>query len=54
MGLNYQERTSASFKEDLIRDTEGFVNVYFDNVGGEILGLIFARIVEDELQCTAL
>ena len=44
--MNYQERTSASFKEDLIRDTEGFVNVSFDHIGGEILDLIFTRIVK--------
>ena len=45
-GLNCREWTSASFKEDLIRDTEGFVNVSFDNIGGEILDLIFTRIVK--------
>lgn len=35
---------SASFKEDLKKATEGFVDVYFDNVGGEILDLMLTRI----------
>ncbi|KAJ4986101.1 quinone oxidoreductase [Stagonosporopsis vannaccii] len=35
---------SATFKEDLKKATEGFVDVYFDNVGGEILDLMLSRI----------
>jgi NADPH-dependent curcumin reductase CurA len=35
---------SASFKDDLIKATEGYVEVYFDNVGGEILDLMLSRI----------
>lgn len=35
---------SASFKEDLKKATEGFVEVYFDNVGGEILDLMLTRM----------
>ncbi|KAI4249472.1 MAG: hypothetical protein L6R42_008975 [Xanthoria sp. 1 TBL-2021] len=35
---------SASFVEELKRETEGFVEVYFDNVGGEILDLMLTRI----------
>jgi NADPH-dependent curcumin reductase CurA len=35
---------SPSFKEDLIKATDGFVEVYFDNVGGEILDLMLTRI----------
>ncbi|KAK5117621.1 hypothetical protein LTR62_005044 [Meristemomyces frigidus] len=42
--LNYK---SSSFKEDLAAATpgpEGFANVYFDNVGGEILDFMFTRM----------
>lgn len=39
--LNYK---SPSFKEDLIKATEGYVEVYFDNVGGEILDLMLGRM----------
>lgn len=35
---------SPTFKEDLLKATEGYVNVYFDNVGGEILDLMLTRI----------
>jgi NADPH-dependent curcumin reductase CurA len=35
---------SANFTEELKRATEGFVEVYFDNVGGEILDLMLTRI----------
>jgi NADPH-dependent curcumin reductase CurA len=35
---------SASFVEDLKKATEGYVEVYFDNVGGEILDLMLTRI----------
>ena len=39
--LNYKE---SSFKQDLIKATDGFVEVYFDNVGGDILDLMFTRM----------
>ncbi len=39
--LNYKK---ASFKEDLFKETEGFVEVFFDNVGGEILDLMLTRL----------
>ncbi|KAH7374265.1 hypothetical protein BKA66DRAFT_171221 [Pyrenochaeta sp. MPI-SDFR-AT-0127] len=35
---------SASFVEDLKKATEGFVEVYFDNVGGDILDLMLTRV----------
>ncbi|KAF1847411.1 NAD(P)-binding protein [Cucurbitaria berberidis CBS 394.84] len=35
---------APSWKEDLKKATEGFVEVYFDNVGGEILDLMLTRI----------
>ncbi|KAL8992569.1 MAG: hypothetical protein Q9169_006999 [Polycauliona sp. 2 TL-2023] len=35
---------SPSFVEDLKKETEGFVEVYFDNVGGEILDLMLTRV----------
>lgn len=35
---------SASFEADLKKATEGFVSVYFDNVGGPILDLMLTRI----------
>ncbi|KAF2714767.1 NAD(P)-binding protein [Pleomassaria siparia CBS 279.74] len=35
---------SPSFKEDLCKATEGYVEVYFDNVGGEILSLMLQRM----------
>jgi NADPH-dependent curcumin reductase CurA len=35
---------SASFQDDLKKATDGFVEVYFDNVGGEILDLMLTRI----------
>jgi NADPH-dependent curcumin reductase CurA len=35
---------AASFKEDLKKATDGFVDVYFDNVGGEILDAMLPRI----------
>ena len=35
---------SATFTEDLHKATEGFVEVYFDNVGGEILDAMLPRI----------
>jgi NADPH-dependent curcumin reductase CurA len=35
---------SASFEQDLIKATEGYVEVYFDNVGGDILSLMLARM----------
>ena len=41
--LNYKSKT---FKEDLIKLTPGphYVDVYFDNVGGEILDFMFTRM----------
>ncbi|OCL13459.1 NAD(P)-binding protein [Glonium stellatum] len=39
--VNYK---SPSFKEDLKNATEGFVEVYFDNVGGEILDFMLTRV----------
>lgn len=41
--LNYKKPT---FKDDLIKETEGFVDVYFDNVGGEILDLMLTRMAK--------
>ncbi|KAF2477519.1 NAD(P)-binding protein [Lindgomyces ingoldianus] len=35
---------SPDFKEQLCKATEGFVEVYFDNVGGEILDLMLTRM----------
>ncbi|KAJ0426607.1 hypothetical protein BJY00DRAFT_272535 [Aspergillus carlsbadensis] len=39
--INYKK---DSFKQDLIRETDGFVEVYFDNVGGDILDLMLTRM----------
>lgn len=39
--LNYK---SPTFKEDLNKATAGYVEVYFDNVGGEILDMMLARM----------
>ena len=39
--VNYKD---ADFKQQLIAATEGYVDAYFDNVGGEILDLMLARI----------
>ena len=42
--LNYKSKT---FEEDMKKATpapEGFANVYYDNVGGEILDLMFTRM----------
>lgn len=41
--LNYK---SPTFKKDLENTTEGFVEVYFDNVGGEILDLMLTRMAK--------
>ncbi|PVI06352.1 NAD(P)-binding protein [Periconia macrospinosa] len=35
---------AADFKEQLLKATEGYVDVYFDNVGGEILDLMLTRV----------
>ncbi|KAF2270278.1 NAD(P)-binding protein [Lojkania enalia] len=35
---------SSDFKEQLWKATDGFVEVYFDNVGGEILDLMLTRL----------
>jgi NADPH-dependent curcumin reductase CurA len=39
--LNYK---SASFEQDLLKATEGFVDLYFDNFGGSILDIMLSRI----------
>lgn len=39
--INYRD---ADFKEQLIKVTEGYVDVYFDNVGTEILDLMLTRV----------
>ena len=39
--LNYKNR---DFRERLLWETDGFVEVYFDNVGGEILDLMLTRL----------
>lgn len=39
--LNYK---NPDFKKELYKATEGFVDVYFDNVGGEILDLMLRRM----------
>ena len=39
--LNYKK---PDFKKQLAEATEGFVEVYFDNVGGEILDLMLSRM----------
>jgi NADPH-dependent curcumin reductase CurA len=41
--LNYK---SSSFADDLRAATPDFANVYFDNVGGEILDLMFSRMAK--------
>lgn len=35
---------APDFKEQLLKATEGFVDVYFDNVGGEILDIMLTRV----------
>lgn len=35
---------TLNFKDDLIKATDGYVEVYFDNVGGEILDLMLTRM----------
>jgi len=39
--VNYKK---PEFKKELIKATEGYVEVYFDNVGGEILDLMLTRM----------
>ncbi|KAI9663712.1 MAG: hypothetical protein M1821_007202 [Bathelium mastoideum] len=39
--VNYKK---PSFEEDLKKATEGFADVFFDNVGGEILDLMLSRM----------
>ncbi|KXG45974.1 uncharacterized protein PGRI_048300 [Penicillium griseofulvum] len=39
--INYKKDT---FEQDLIKATEGFVEVYYDNVGGSILDLMLTRM----------
>jgi len=42
--LNYKK---PDFKKELIAATEGYVEVYFDNVGGEILDLMLTRMKKE-------
>ena len=35
---------ASGFKNDLLKATDGFVEVYYDNVGGEILDLMLTRM----------
>jgi NADPH-dependent curcumin reductase CurA len=42
--LNYK---SKDFEEELKKATEDFVEVFFDNVGGEILDLMLTRVKKD-------
>jgi hypothetical protein len=42
--LNYK---SLTFKEDLKKATERFVEVFFDNVGGEVLDLLLTLLEKD-------
>ncbi|KAL5343603.1 hypothetical protein BJX70DRAFT_115601 [Aspergillus crustosus] len=42
--LNYKK---TSFKDDLRKTTEGFVEVFFDNTGGEILDLMLELVKRD-------
>ncbi len=52
--LNYK---SSSFAEDFRKETTGpenFVDVYFDNVGGEILDLILTRMARHGQNATGL
>ncbi|XHG08679.1 hypothetical protein AWENTII_011773 [Aspergillus wentii] len=39
--INYRKET---FEKDLFRETEGFVDVFYDNVGGKILDLMLLRM----------
>lgn len=39
--LNYK---SPNFEKELVKATEGYVQVYFDNVGGKILDLMLTRM----------
>ncbi|KIJ49098.1 hypothetical protein M422DRAFT_28102 [Sphaerobolus stellatus SS14] len=41
VAINYK---SPNFKQELIDATDGFVETYFDNVGGEILDLMLTRM----------
>ncbi|KAK0510255.1 hypothetical protein JMJ35_007649 [Cladonia borealis] len=42
--LNYKK---PDFKKQLVEATEGYVEVYFDNVGGEILDLMLSRMKKE-------
>jgi len=42
--LNYKK---PDFRKQLIASTDGYVEVYFDNVGGEILDLMLTRMKKD-------
>jgi NADPH-dependent curcumin reductase CurA len=39
--INYKK---DSFKDELTKATEGFVDIYYDNVGGEILDFMLTRV----------
>ncbi|KEF52507.1 uncharacterized protein A1O9_11349 [Exophiala aquamarina CBS 119918] len=39
--INYRSKT---FEQDLIKATDGFVDVYFDNVGGQTLDIMLGRL----------
>ncbi|KAA8650866.1 hypothetical protein EYZ11_004702 [Aspergillus tanneri] len=39
--INYRKE---SFEDDLRRETEGFVDVFYDNIGGRILDLMLLRV----------
>ena len=41
--LNYKK---PEFKEELSKSTEGYVDVFFDNVGGDILDLMLKRMAK--------
>ncbi|KAL2419248.1 hypothetical protein ABEF95_002215 [Exophiala dermatitidis] len=42
--LNYK---SASFHDDLAQATDGFVDVFYDNVGGDILDFMLTRLKQN-------
>jgi NADPH-dependent curcumin reductase CurA len=42
--LNYK---AATFSDDLITATEGYAQVFFDNIGGEILDRVITRVRRD-------
>lgn len=40
----FELQKKSCFKQDLVKATDGYVEVYFDNVGGEILDLMLTRM----------